>query len=288
LTDPFFVDMGDKKRLSTTAMYRDIEFLDNCKAACTKDVDCQAIGYDMASTVCVLYGEKRKIRPPLWEILHGNGDQQQINGMIFLKVESALPRIPDNSLAVFIIGPPGITIILTIVGCIYGVKRWCQLRAKRKKKEKRRFERMLKHKEKKMLNLHAASKEKRADQKHGRLYRFGYGTTWSKGFWKQKAGDIVKTDREEIDHEDEFVRMLERSRTVDKENEPGNLQEEYEGSDTDDPDDDEVKQLAATRIQAVFRGNLVRHKHGTVYPPEKPEGRFQRKSLDARDSIIST
>ena len=41
----------------------------------------------MASTVCVLYGEKRKIRPPLWEILHGNGDQQQINGMIFLKVE---------------------------------------------------------------------------------------------------------------------------------------------------------------------------------------------------------
>ena len=147
---------------------------------------------------------------------------------------------------------------------------------------------MLKHKEKKMLNLHAASKEKRADQKHGRLYRFGYGTTWSKGFWKQKAGDIVKTDREEIDHEDDFVRMLERSRTVDKENEPGNLQEEYEGSDTDDPDDDEVKQLAATRIQAVFRGNLVRHKHGTVYPPEKPEGRFQRKSLDARDSIITT
>ena len=47
------------------------------------------IGYDMASTVCVLYGEKRILRPPMWEVLSGVDGYPPLNGMIFLKVSRA-------------------------------------------------------------------------------------------------------------------------------------------------------------------------------------------------------
>merc|ERR1719473_568610 len=243
MEDKFFKDMGDKKMLSSRAMYRDIEYLANCKKACTADVDCKAIGYDMASTVCVLYGDERKLRPPMWEILHGVDGYPPLNGMIYLKVEDAVGRIPDNSLAVFIIGPPGITIVLTVLGILYGIRRWFQLRAKRKRREKRRFDRMLTSNSRKIEKLQTARTEKRAENEHGRLYRFGYGISWD-AWWKTKSAAIAKEERadhEEFvgDDDDEFLQKLERDEhesnhgEAEGEDEPGNVDDEGE---PDDPD----------------------------------------------------
>jgi hypothetical protein len=251
MQDEFFTSMGETKKLSSRAMYRDIEYLENCKAACTADVDCTAIGYDMASTVCVLYGEKRKIRPPMWEILHGVDGYPPLNGMIFLKVEDAVERIPDNSMAVFIIGPPGITIVLTVLATIFGIRRWFQLRAKRKRKEKRRFERMLQSNNKK-LNKLTAGATKRLDQKHGRHYRFGYGITWSKGLldgWlKRKSKAIVSQDREDHedlidDDEDDFFKRLEHDSDAGQD-----PQENARDDDDEDEDEDDLDQ--APQVQA--------------------------------------
>jgi hypothetical protein len=265
IEDDFFTKMGDVKKISSRGLYRDIEFLDNCKAACSGDVDCVAIGYDMASTVCVLYGEKRILRPPMWEVLNGVDGYPPLNGVIYLKVETAVERIPDNSLAVFIIGPPGITIVLTTLATLYGIRRWCHLRAKRRRKERRRFDRMLQTNSNKMAKLHKSATQKRADQQHGSYFRFGYGITWMPSLLKRQSEAIVKEDlglegdhlHQDIIHDDddEFLKRLEHMSDI-GEDPPGHVQEgDEEGEEVEE---DEASETADPAVAPQLEeGNVI-------------------------------
>jgi hypothetical protein len=175
-------------------MHRDLERFEDCKAACTTDVQCVAIGYDMSTTICAMYGHLRQRPPPGWvrmvETLN-NGDH-------YAKVPRAKADESQFSWIFILIGPVGLTGALFSIFAFLFMRHWCKNRKKKMRKDVRNENRALEERMRELTDRHAAAEAKQdRGLRGGRLHRFSYGFGWNRQTEEEKEKQREEQERYE-------------------------------------------------------------------------------------------
>jgi hypothetical protein len=127
LLKPFYAEEDGKIDLDEFgAMHRDMDLLEDCQDACSRDVQCEMLGYDVSSTVCVLYGRARKKPPEGWVKMI----EVRPNSQMYVKVPNEPPAsISGLDFLLVLNGPIGVVVVfLVILGGIFITQRRAYLR----------------------------------------------------------------------------------------------------------------------------------------------------------------